>query len=118
MKTFYINQETGDYELDEKRQLKMVEGDDAIRQGLWVLLSTNLGEYFLNREMGFDRFEILGKKYNEDVTIQEVTNTILQHDLIESVEAITIFKDGRKMKVEFVALKVDGEPLEGVMMYE
>ena len=116
MKTFYINQETGDFELDSQNRFKMVEGDDAILQGIWMNLTTNLGEYFLNREKGLDRYAILGEKYNEERTIQLVTDSILQHDLVEMVEDITIEKVGRKLNVKFVARKVDDSVLEGVAL--
>ena len=113
MRTFYINPETGDFEMDERNQLKMVEGDDAIIQAIWVTITTNLGEYFLNRDMGMDRFAILGDKFNEERTMQEVTDAILQNEMVESVEDIKVMKDGRKIYISFVVRKVDGDLLEG-----
>jgi len=115
LKTFYINPLSGDLEFDGLRRFKMVSEDDAIAQDIWVILSTNLGEWFLNTEMGFDRFAVLGQKnFSESQVIDEVTRAVMQHPKIETVNNVTIRFDREKRKLHytFTAVKMDGATIE------
>lgn len=116
MKTFYINQQTRDYELDSQNRFKMIDGDDAIMQGIWLNLTTNLGEYFFDEEKGLERGAIIGQKFNEERTIQLITDAILQHEMVDIVEDVTVKKEGRRLIVHYIARKIDETTLEGVAL--
>lgn len=62
MKSLYLAPETKDLVFDENLDLIMVEGIDEAAQHLRLLLSTRLGEWFLNIKYGLDHGEILGQK--------------------------------------------------------
>lgn len=61
MRSFYVNPD-GDLEFDTRGNLKMVDGADEAAQHLRLLLSTRMGEWFLNIRHGLDHGEILGQK--------------------------------------------------------
>lgn len=117
MRTIYINPNTGDFELDGQNSLKMVEGDDAIRQGIWMILTTNLGEWDLEPDLGFARFNILGHKFNEDEAVSELTAAILQNEHVSAVEDVQMDFDrqARKLTINYRAIKSAGGEIEGAV---
>lgn len=117
MRTFYINPATNDLELDGSNNFKMVEGDEEILQSVRLTIQTNINEWFLNPDFGFDRYMIQGKKIDEDLATDAIYEAILQDDRIEIVDDLTFNFDHstRKLKIEFKFTKVDGDTLEGEM---
>lgn len=61
MRSFYVNPD-GDLEFDTRGNLKMVDGADEAAQHLRLLLTTRMGEWFLNTRHGLDHGAILGEK--------------------------------------------------------
>jgi hypothetical protein len=117
VKSFYINPSTGDIEFDGQNSLKMVEGDDELVQSVAIAFKTNKGEWFLNKEHGFDRTVIQGKNFDEIVIQDELYETAYQDDRVNTVEAITFEHNRaeRKLKVDFKFTKKDGSIVEGAI---
>lgn len=115
MKTFYINPDTNDLEFDGSNNLKYIDGDGELMQSVRLLIQTNLGEWFLNPEFGFDRSVILGRKYDPNVITDELYAAILQEERIAAVESINLDfnRSTRKLKIDFVLVKQDDNLLEG-----
>ncbi len=115
MKSFYINPETNDIELDGSNEIKMVEGDEELIQSVRLIITTNLGEWFLNPEHGFDRFAVLGKQIERDVVIDSLYQAILQEERVSRVENVTmeIDKENRKLNISFAFFKQNGDLAEG-----
>lgn len=115
MKSIYINQGTGDIEFDGQNRLKMIDEDDEIMQGIWIIITTNLGEWFLNNRFGFARFNILGHKFDEANAVDELHAAVLQHDKIETVEDVSLEYNPstRKLKIKYKCIKTNGEVIEG-----
>ena len=62
MKSLYLDPESRDLVFDDRMGLQMVSGTDEAAQHLRLLLTTRMGEWFLNIRHGLDHGEILGQK--------------------------------------------------------
>lgn len=104
MKSFKIN-DNGDLVLNE-----MVEGDEELIQCLEHLFYTRLGEWFLNRNHGFNRSVIEKKQYDEKEVAQAIYDTIYQEPRIKQVTSLTFEFDKvkRHLKVNFTAVTTSG----------
>lgn len=115
MKSFYLNPLTNDVELDGSNNLRMVEGDDELIQSVWMVVSTNLEEWFLNIDHGFKRKIVLGKNVNFEAVTEELYAAILQDERVSSVEDIQFDYDAatRKLRIDFAFSKQNGEIVKG-----
>lgn len=105
----------GDLVLDGQNNFEMVEGDDELIQCIQELLTTNLGEWFLNRGIGFPRFEVLGNKYNQNQLIDAVNETILQEERVSRIEnvEVSLNREKREVTIFFEIVKNNGETVSG-----
>ena len=115
MKTFLLN-EQGDLEFDGSRNIKMVDGADEKIQSVRLLISTNMGEWFLNTNHGLDYFAFLGQKWpdSKEETRAALMEAFEQEPRIEEVLSLGFeyTREERKLKVNF-RLRMDGEEVEG-----
>jgi phage baseplate assembly protein W len=95
----------------------MVSGDDELVQAVGMIVSTNLGEWFLNSNFGLARFQILGTKLESDRITQLVTKSILENESrVSSVDKVELVQDDitpRGIKITFTFTKTDGTQLTG-----
>lgn len=87
-----------------QNDLRFISDVQAIRQALYVLFSTNRGEWFLNLLMGLDQMKLVGKPRDE-VIRSEVINTLSQEPTVQQINDIQIVQD-RKNRVLYVAYEV------------
>ena len=113
MKSFKIVD--GDLQLDGQNNLRMVDGDDEFMQCITETLKTNAGEWFLNPLHGFDRFEILGEKYDQERAINALFAALMQEPRVDRVENIELEFDraNRRLSVKYAVIKTTGETVEG-----
>ena len=105
----------GDIVLDGQNDIALITGDDEIVQTIRENLSTNKGEWILNTDVGFDRFSILGQKYNQDNAIDLLRETIFQDDRIDTIENLDLDfeRKSRTLTVKFEIIKKTGETVAG-----
>ena len=105
----------GDLVLDNQHNITMVSDNDEILQCVEEILKTNAGEWFLDDAVGFARFEVLGNKFNEESTIDALSEAILQESRVDSLENLTVNFDRktRKLSVSFEIIKTTGETVIG-----
>lgn len=115
MISFYINPATNDLEFDGQNSLKMIADDDELAQAARIKMTTNLKEWFLNPDDGFERFVVLGKNVEHDRVIDAIYAALLQIERIARVEDVKIEIDrkNRKAKVDYIFVKTSGETVEG-----
>ena len=110
MKDFLLD-ETGDIVLTN--DLTYLTGPEEIAQSVRVILTTRLNEFELERELGLEQSNLLGKRLNIDYLIQDITDAILsQETRITSLKNLEINKlDNRKLeiKIEMIAENTDIE---------
>lgn len=113
MKTFKIEQ--GDLVFDGQHNLVMVEGRDEEVQAVERLLTTNIGEWFLNIEHGLDYSKIQGKNIADEQIRLAIMQALSQEERIISVENLEITRNNsnRTVFVDFVCLMVSGETIQG-----
>jgi len=101
--------------LDETGDIEIVSGDDEIVQSIHEILSTNAGEWFLNKEHGIHRYDILGQKFNRVDVINIVSEAIFEDDRVRQISSIDVEFDRktRKLTVKFEIIKKSGDSLEG-----
>lgn len=94
----------GDIVFDDLGRLEMIEGPDAVRQGLRIRMITRLREWFLDAAFGIPWLELLGEKpVNVDRIRDEVSTALLRDPDVESIRRLDIDLDplNRKLVVRF-----------------
>lgn len=115
MKSFYINPSSNDIEFDGQNSIKMIDGNDEIIQGVRIIITTNIKEWFLNPDFGFDRFSILGNKHDQERATDALYKAILQHEKVAMVDNVSfeVEREKRKLKINFSFTTIDGDVIEG-----
>ena len=118
MKGFALDQ-NGDV-LIANNEISIVTGDELLRQMVWTVLRTNLGEWFFDWDQGVDFNNLLGKETNEELVRYELERGLAQ---VDSTFVITEFsydmdKASRKASVTFKAQNDDGEEVGGVYTWD
>lgn len=101
---------TGDF-VFTNGDMEIVAGDDELLQSVRHTLRTNLGEYFLNPDFGFARYEALGEKYDHNRIKDAVYAAILSVPRVTAVNDVHSFYDGenRKLLITFTFTKGETE---------
>lgn len=113
---FRKNPNTNDIEMDGQNDIAMATEDDELMQCVRDVLTTNLGEWFLNPEgHGFARFRVLGQKFDQEQATSELIAAILQEPRIASVERIEwdFDRETRQLTGTFELTKQNGDVLQG-----
>lgn len=99
----------------ENGDIVLVEGDEELCQCIVDILLTNLGEWYLNPEHGFARFNVLGQKFDRQRVTDELIAAILQEPRVASVESVQweFDREKRKLSGTFRIVKQSGETVEG-----
>lgn len=116
MLSFKLNKD-GDFTFDSGKRLETVTGDELIMQTVYLEMKTNLGEWFLNPDKGFDQFEVLGQKFDEERITDAVYAALYNLERVDTVEAVELVREGRKLKIYFSFTTDDGEELNGEVEY-
>ncbi len=99
----------------ENGDFVIIDEAEELKQCLEIMMSTYLGEWFLNRDFGFNYHLALGKT-NEDVIQSEIVRVLGQEPrIINVVEVkVTLDKKARTCAAyyEVEAVLKEGEPLE------
>ena len=105
----------GDIVFDGQNNISMVSDNDELLQCIEEVLKTNAGEWFLDDENGFARFNVLGQKFDEETAVNEISAAVFQIEQVESIENITVDFDrkSRKLSVTFEIIKTTGETVIG-----
>ena len=113
MKALLIN-EAGELEFDGQNSLRMVEGIEEKRQAVWLLLSTNLSEWFLNTEHGMAFYELLGQKNPSEELIQSVVlDALRQEPRFEELLTLSYeFNRAERNLTVNIRVQVEGETIE------
>lgn len=93
----------------ENDELQMVDGDELLRQKVQEVISTNKGEWFTDWEQGITFSNILGKNVERDTVRSEIEAGIRQVDPDLTISRFSVETIGRKLKVEFTAIRNDVE---------
>ena len=101
---------SGDVVIRENN-LALIEGREVFVQAFRQILSTRLGEYFLNLEEGLDFDVFLGQKeLDEELAMNALQQASMQIQDFVKFESISYDYDRitRKLKIELKALFEDG----------
>lgn len=95
----------------EDGDMQIIGGLDEVVQNYQVLMRTNLNEWFLNPELGFDFSVVNGvKKINDDdlkIALQNVADQLDEIDYIENVQ-YEFDRSNRSVIISCEAVTVDG----------
>lgn len=89
--------------------LQLVRDNALLAQKCTLILSTNLNEWFLNRNEGINFSAILRKNPNYDEIIDTIRNGLRQVDDTFNINDYSIETNGRKMTINFTASTESGE---------
>lgn len=80
----------GDLDFDhETGAFNMVEGDDEIRQALYLLMGTNIGELPWNEDIGLNHMDVLINADDQSI-VQTIISDYLRDQLGDSFETFEI----------------------------
>lgn len=102
MKSFALDN-SGDL-IIENHEIKMVEGDELIRQKVQEIINTNKGEWFMDWEQGIDFSNLLGKGVTEEMVQAEIEDGLQQVDEDLMLSEFSMSVVGRKLFVNFKAI--------------
>lgn len=110
-----LKYQDGDLVLDGENNFALVDGLQEIMERIEEIFLTNKGEWFLDDEIGFARYAILGAKFDEDSITAELNDAIFQDSRIDRVEDISIDFDraNRKLNINYTAYATDGQVVQG-----
>lgn len=96
----------------ENGDFQIIQGVEEVQQSLTISLSTNLSEWFLNREFGLD-FSVLFEKPTDEQIRSEIMRVIAQEDRVEAVDELIINQNRkqRKLEVKYTIRLIDGTTL-------
>jgi len=114
VKTFLLN-ENGELEFDGRKNIRVVSGPDEKLQSVRLLLTTAMGEWFLNTQHGLDHWAFLGERWPavEEETRAAFMEAFEQEPRIAEVFSLAfeLLPEERKLKVRF-RLRMDGEEVD------
>lgn len=96
----------------------ITEGVEEVQQCLEIMLSTNLGEWFLNRDFGFDR-SLIQDKPSDDEVQAEISRVLQQEERVEVINSIEVNQDRkqRKLSAAFDVAIVGGETIRSEVKF-
>ena len=112
---FAIEQMPGyTYRLDEtgKRIVGFADGVDALAQAIYIMLSTERGEYLVySDDYGVELADLVGKPidYVTSEVKRRVTDALTQDDRVNSLDDWKFEQSGRMLCVSFVVRSVYGD---------
>ena len=114
MKTFKINTETNDLEFDGQNNILMVADSDEEAQSIERVLTTNIEEWFLNPQHGFNYSLIQTKRVDYEAVRLGLIQAITQEPRVEEVEEVNmeLLRQKRKLLVNFRARMKSGNIVE------
>lgn len=114
LKALKLDPETKDLVL-ENGDFVMVEGPDEEAQAVWLAISTNKGEWFLDTLHGLAYKYVQTKNPNEVQIKAEVMGTIYQDDRVAEVVEVNLEFDRQKrsLKIIFRAKMKSGATVTG-----
>lgn len=103
----------------QNNKIKMVDGNELIRQTVQTVLGTNKNEWFLNADEGVDFNNLLGKKKSDEIIRNEIIQGLHQVDSSFILENFSCDFDrkNRKLEINFKAKNSDGETVSGSSEY-
>ena len=104
----------------ENGHIRIVVGDDHLRQKVWMVLGTNLREWFFDWDQGIDFGNLLGKGVGEELARYEIARGLAQVDSTFSITEFSYKVDraARKATVTFKAKNKGGEEVGGDIAWD
>lgn len=103
----------GDIVFDSS-DLRVVSEEDELAQSVQNLLGIQAGEFIIEKGVGLDRGNMIGKDYHADYLKQDIAYAIKEQEpRITFIENITTFIENRKL---FIELSMVGKKNERVVM--
>lgn len=116
MQSFKLD-EFGDVIVEDDK-LEMTSNNDLLCQKVRQVLSTNLGEYELDKEQGINFRNILGKQLNVDLVRDEILRGLRQVDSTFTIESFECeLSKKRNLNVKFTAKTEKGESIFMTKIY-
>ena len=101
--------------LIENGEISIITGDSLLQQKVWLILRTNLKEWFFDWGQGINMSNLIGKKTNADLVRYEIERGLAQVDSSFSITEFAYTEDrvARTAKVTFRATTASGEEAGG-----
>lgn len=106
MRGFLID-EKGDI-IIENGNIALVNGNDLIAQTVKTVLSTNKGEWFLNKDEGINHHYVLGKGITEEMLLNQVQDALSQVNDSLHVTNFEVQNDAKK-RAAYIFFKAKGD---------
>ena len=116
MKTY--GQDTASFKLSKTYRIHNghiegnIDGLDAVRQSIYLILSTERYQYVIySGDYGVELAGLIGKRksYIEGDVERRITEALLEDDRIQDIKDFTITFDREEAKITFTAVTIFGE---------
>ena len=110
----YVNKPSLTYEIDPRTyrvKSTKVDGLEAVKQAVYLVLSTERYEYIIYDEYGVELWELYGREDSYVIPELErvITEAVLRDDRVDSVSNFKIKRDGKARIVTFTVHSVFGD---------
>lgn len=85
MKSFYLNQDNGDTQLNELHNIEEITGKEELEQAIWMRLKTNRGEWPFNTNFGYPWLELFRKNATKEEYKAALIETVHQEDRVQEI---------------------------------
>lgn len=96
----------------EDNKITMVSDTDLTVQTVRQVLKTNLGEWWLNKNEGIDRYCMLCKNPNYDQIEDNIILALRQIDETFKLTSFNCSEKNRELTINFIAVNDNGEIIE------
>lgn len=104
---------SGDLELDQFKNLKMIEGAEEIKQQIRNILLTNRGEWFLNLNFGTPWMQLFRNEITKEELEQELITIIEDIEGVDTVEvSFELDRETRKIDIGLKVYLENGETFD------
>lgn len=88
-------------------------------QSVTIILSTRLGEFPFDENLGLVWENLFGKNYNPEYLTTDITNALMEQEpRIQQITSIDFVTEGRKLIIKIAMVGTDGNEMKGEVMID
>lgn len=95
----------------KSNKIELVTDKEELMQKIRLIIGTNIGEWFLDKEEGIDFRSVLGKNPNKDLIQNNIQSALIQVDENLEIKEFSCTTKDRELEIKFAAINDKGEEI-------